>query len=209
MNAVEPLSLGFIERGLAQPEIAAGWQAWRREGTFAGVPDILRRRFTLSAGYAEAGRSPPIIGVGPDSFVAKCFGSSWAQSVIFSEATPDPELEALASGGYHVALSGEANFDIVKVECRDEAGRWMQLLYERLIVPLPVGDRQLIGCLTAPLAPIKWLRGRDDPDLPACSSTGSHPRGYGRADGSSRFPLVGCGNSPDGPRSLFGPGASR
>ncbi|MEP5625302.1 MAG: hypothetical protein ABJP82_22255, partial [Hyphomicrobiales bacterium] len=127
MNSVESLNLSILERGLAQSEIVAVWKVWRQGGTFSDFSPALKRRMTLSAGYALEGSSPALLSVGKESFVSKCFGSSWARSAIVQESTPDPELERLASGGYHSAIADEPSYDIMSVICRDEKDRRMKL----------------------------------------------------------------------------------
>ncbi|MEP2705944.1 MAG: hypothetical protein ABJQ71_10530 [Roseibium sp.] len=168
MNTVERFNLSLLESGRAQPEIAAVWKEWRQGGIFSDFSLSLKQRMTLSAGHAQEGSSPALLSVGAESFVAKCFGPDWARSAIVQEETPDPALERLASAGYHSAILNEPNYDIMSVTCRDENDRWMQLLYERLIVPLPLagGTVRLIGCMTAPIAPIRWLPEQYSPLIP-------------------------------------------
>lgn len=163
MNEVMPLSLSALDRGIVQGDIKAFWTCWR--DLERGVEDLrllhryVSERTTLSAGTTTAGLSPRLLVVGPQSFVAECFGAAWARSAMDEEHTPDTDLERSAAHGYNAAIAGEPNLDIMSVRTHDLAGRQMDLLYERLIVPLRTANGSLlIGCMTAKLQPIRWVR---------------------------------------------------
>jgi hypothetical protein len=80
------------------------------------------------------------------------------RAAIVEEHAPDTDLERSAALGYRAAIAGEPNLDIMSVTTRDLAGRQMELLYERLIVPLRTASGSLlIGCVTAKLKPIRWI----------------------------------------------------
>ncbi|MCA1242461.1 hypothetical protein LC092_08425 [Stappia stellulata] len=163
MNDVMQLSLSALDRGLVQGDIKAFWTCWRDLDTGAQDLRLLHRyiadRTTLSAGTASSGLSPRLLVVGPQSFVAECYGAAWARSAIVEEHTPDTDLERSAARGYHAAIAGEPNLDIMSVRTRDLAGREMDLLYERLILPLRTANGSLlIGCVTAKLMPIRWIK---------------------------------------------------
>ncbi|WP_029058953.1 hypothetical protein [Stappia stellulata] len=101
---------------------------------------------------------PDLLAVGPQSFVAGCFGAAWARAAIVEEHTPDTDLERSAALGYRAAIAGIPSLDIMSVTTRDLAGRQMELPCERLIVPLRTASGSLpTGCVTAKLKPIRWI----------------------------------------------------
>lgn len=203
-------SLGILDRGLAQPTITDFWKIWRRDRSLAALPQVLRRCLTLSCGYADDGVSPSYLSVGRESFVARCFGADWARDAILQKTTPDGELERLAAPGYHTAIAGDPNLDVVSCLTQDDDGRTMQLLYERFIVPMPtLNGTMVVACLTVPLEPIKWLSGQDDLDRWDDSSTDSRRDGYVMAPESSQSQQAMCERIPDGPQSPWPPVAVR
>ncbi len=206
MSTIETLGLDHIVRGLVQPEISAFWQQWRavdanRTGLSA-FDTTIQNKMTLSEGRARTGFAPELIAVGADSFIAACYGADWAREVALRARTPDTGLEQISARGYHAAISGEPNLDIVMTTTADDAGQRMQILYERLIVPVrTAGGHLVIGCMTAPLRPICWLSEPGDRDRADGSSINSHHREYVQAPLSSLSRPVKYGHSPDGLQS--------
>lgn len=206
MSAIETLSLDHIARGLVQPDIAAFWRQWREVDTdrpgLSAFATTIQDRMTLSEGRARAGFAPELIAVGASSFIAACYGADWAREVALRTRTPDTGLEQISARGYHAAISGEPNLDVVMTTTADDTGRRMEILYERLIVPIrTAGGHLVIGCMTAPLKPICWLSEPGDQDRVGGSSTNNHRREYVQAPLSSLSRSEKYGHSPDGPQS--------
>ncbi len=181
MTAIQDLSPSLIEAGLVQPIIESFWREWLRSTSLSGYSQFLLDRMTLSAGTANDDMAPQLLAVGPQSFVATCFGANWAREATIRARTPDTRLEKLCARGYHVAMGGRPSLDVVKTITTDDDGQTMDLLYERLLVPIrTAGGHLVIGCVTAPLKPICWLPAPDAQDLSAGSSKDSRPREYDR-----------------------------
>ena len=192
MNYVEQIPLSAIDRAIVQPEISAFWKGWRESGgNKALLPDLdssILSRLTVSKGFAAEGSSPKLLCVGEDSFLAECFGKEWAKSAIFEAETPDPELEILASGGYHRAIAGEPNFDLVHVVTRASKFHHLKLTYERLIVPNKISDTNFVtACMTAKLKMTHLLLGPDEQDLLVEYNIDNHRHGYDQAQYSIPF----------------------
>jgi len=173
------LPLSALDRGLLQPQVSAFYSSWRRGDGLAGMPRALSNQLTLSAGIMSGGFAPPLLSVGPASFVAECFGADWAREAIMREHTPDDALERAAAAGYLAAFEGVPSLDIVTCKTQNEDGMTMDILYERLIVLMPTGAGvPVLACMTAKLKPICWSPPPDGRGLAAGSSTNSHRRGY-------------------------------
>jgi hypothetical protein len=202
-SMIHPLSVQHISKGLAQPRIAAFWQEWRDTDRhmlgLAAFSKAMQERMTLSVGALDVEMAPELIAVGPKSFVADCFGADWAREAPLRSRTPDAELEKICARGYHNAIAGIPNLDMVQTLTTDDAGRRMKILYERLIVPIRTsGGHLVIGCMTAPLRPICWLSGQGDQDREDGSSKDNHPREYVQAPESSLSRQALCAHIPDG-----------
>ncbi|WP_425086763.1 hypothetical protein [Stappia sp.] len=192
MNYVDQIPLSAIDRAIVQPEISAFWKEWRENGgNKALLPDLsesILSRLTVSKGFASEGASPKLLCVGENSFLAECFGKEWSKSAIFEAETPDPELEILASGGYHRAIAGEPNLDLVRVVTRVSEFHYLKLTYERLIMPIKINDTNFItACMTAKLKMTHLLLGQGGQDPQVDCNIDNHPRGYDQAHYSIPF----------------------
>lgn len=214
MIEIEPLSLSVISRGLCEPDIAAAWQRWRTMGLSGrflyDTEKPFRRRLTLSSSVAEVDRAPALITVGPDSFCATCYGPDWTARAPLVQHVPDDDLERIAAAGYRAAIEGEPNLDVVHAVTADQAGRRMDIIYERLVVPVTTaGGHRVIVCMTAALRGIRWMPWPDAAGRTCGSSRDSRRHEYVQAPEASAFRQEIYGHSPDGRQSLWQPAGLR
>lgn len=198
MSHIETLPIADIEAGRSEARIALFWKQWRENRGL--VDDRLERILpflTVCATSTGAEVSPPFIFVGGDAFVTQCYGRDWARRALAGGSTPDTALERIAATGYAAATAGDASYDLVSVRTRSNAAE-IDLLYQRLILPIRTRKGyRLLGCMTAPVRPIRILSWRGGEGRRRYSTITNRRDGYDAAGRSSGFPPAACGNIPD------------
>lgn len=168
MNYCQEQGLDLIEKGYVRDDIAAFWRFWRKgEGRLTADIHAIVSKLTFCAGEAANSASPPYLFIGDKAYVTQCYGPNWSSGALANQGTtPDGDLERLAAEGYAQAMAGEARFDLVSVCTESELfGGKIEIAYERLILPLKTDTgHRLLGCMTAPIMPIKRVSGPDSAD---------------------------------------------
>lgn len=199
MNGIEALPVSQIEIGLSESDIRDFWRMWRASGGI--IDDHLKAalsRLTICGTSTTDETSPPFVFIGQNAFVTRCFGHQWAKDTLGRGGTPDDQLERITAAGYAAATAGDASFDLVGVTTTDATGAGIEILYERLILPLrTTTGHRFLGCMTAPIKPIERVSEPDSADPFANSKAASHRDECLPALVASQSRRVACESSPD------------
>ncbi len=181
MNFCERQNTALLDRGLSCDDISDFWRYWRQAGgqMTADIQPIISK-LTFCAADLDGGASPPFVFIGDNAYVTRCYGAAWSRDALAKRrATPDDNLERLAAEGYAEAIAGEARYDVVSARTISDMFGEIDIAYERLILPLTTATgHRLLGCMTAPIRPIRQLSVPDSADPRTYSKAASHHGGY-------------------------------